>query len=236
MRPPPDELSYAEAFRGHEAALHDLLARTGARRVLEIGGGRRPLLAPARIAAHGLDYTVLDISPAELAAAPPGYRTVVGDIADPGLTVPVADVDLAFSRFLAEHVGSGESFHRNVRRLLRPGGVAFHFFPTLWHPVFVANRLMPEALARRVFYALFPREYPKFPARYSWCRGPTPRMRAMLARVGLEIVEFRTFYGTYYLRRIPLGGVLDEALAGWAARRRSPYLCSYAYLVVRRPV
>ena len=45
---------------------------------------------------------------------------------------------------LAEHVPDGYRFHSNLFELLKPGGVAFHFMPTLYSPPFVINRLLPE--------------------------------------------------------------------------------------------
>ncbi len=69
------------AWLGFDAYLEDLILRTGAQRLCELGGGANPALFPAFIKKHGLDYTVLDISATELAKADAGYHTIIADIA-----------------------------------------------------------------------------------------------------------------------------------------------------------
>src|SRR5690606_31706782 len=151
----------------------------------------------------GVEYTVMDVSQHELDLAPEGYRTLCYDVCDPEVARLGERFDLVLSRMVAEHVPDGEAMHRNVFRMLRPGGVAFHFFPTLYTPVFLANRLMPERVTRAVQRRIADREQPKFPAVYSMCRGPTPRARAALERIGYEVREYRPFYGSDYLKGLP---------------------------------
>jgi hypothetical protein len=62
----------------------------------------------------------------------------------------------------------------NIHTLLRPGGVALAFFPTLYAPVFMVNRMIPEKLSRAIVHALYPARRdggsdPKFPALYDHC-------------------------------------------------------------------
>jgi SAM-dependent methyltransferase len=228
---------FEEAWTGHAATLRRLIEHCGARSVCEIGGGANPALPLAYAAERGIDYAILDISPAELDKAPAGYRKLAADIA--GDRLPVADrFDFVFSKMLAEHVASGRAFHRNVFRLLAPGGHAFHFFPTLYAPAFVANRLLPDDVSDLALQAFAPRDrhrHGKFPARYSWCRGPTPAQLERLAAVGYEVVSYRGFFGHDYYRRIPP--------LHWASRRAAAYLCrhpwapltSFAFVLLRRP-
>ena len=54
------------------------------------------------------------------------------------------------SRWTAEHVKHGRRFHQQVHRLLRPRGTAVHLFSTLYSPVFVVNRLMPQVVRASV--------------------------------------------------------------------------------------
>ena len=79
------------------------------------------------------------------------------------------------------------------------------------------------------------RDEPKFPAYYSMCRGPTRRAVATLEAIGYEVQEYRPFYGTDYLKDVPVLGTIDAAIAAWAARRRNPYMTSYAFLLLRKP-
>src|ERR1700676_4457615 len=107
---------------------------------------------------------------------------------------------------LAEHVRSGRLMHQNIYRLLRPGGYAFHFFPTLYSPAFVINRLLPERASQWALDRLLRGRphHEKFPARYSWCRGPSPRNMRRLQDLGYHVVDVRSFYGTEYLSKIPI--------------------------------
>lgn len=168
-----------QAWQNATAYLENLIVQHGARRILEVGGGANPSFSQEFVNKHNLEYTILDISAAELAKAPDGYIKLQADITDDNLDLP-SGYDLIFSRMLAEHIKNGERFHQNVFTLLADGGLAFHFFPTLYAPPFLVNRLLPERLAEKVLHHLQPgREkegkHAKFPAYYSWCRGPSRR-------------------------------------------------------------
>ena len=230
----------------YEQSLLDLIDRTGAKRVLDIGGGASPTLAVGAIEARGLDCTVIDISAEELAKAPDAYRKVPADIAAADFKLPdVAagerrgEFDLAFSKMLAEHVRDGRQFHRNVLKVLAPGGLAVHFFPTLYAPPFVVNRLMPETLSARVLDAVAPRDKVrkgKFPAYYQWCRGPTGRQIRRFEDLGYEVVKYTGYFGHpgYYRRLGPLKAIHDRITAGLLKNPR-PGLTSYARVVLRKP-
>jgi SAM-dependent methyltransferase len=240
LLPVPAGVSYGffqEAWRDHAAIVRRLIELDRPRTVCEIGGGANPSLPLSFVAERGLDYTILDISPAELDKAPAGYRKLAADIcaAEPAAA---GRFDFMFSKMLAEHVASGSAFHRNVFRALAPGGLACHFFPTLYAPAFVANRLLPEDVSGMALAAFAPRDrhrHGKFPARYSWCRGPTRRQLARLAAIGYEIVAYRGFFGHDYYRRIPP--------LHWASRRTAEWLCrhpwapmtSFALALLRKP-
>src|SRR5687768_2732665 len=125
----------------------DLIRQFRVRRVCDIGGGANPTLPLETVRALGLEYTLLDISAEQLAQAPAGYRKIEADITSKDARLPTG-FDLVVSMMLAEHVRDGRTFHENVRDMLVSGGVAVHFFPTLYSLPLVANRLFPERLAR----------------------------------------------------------------------------------------
>ena len=138
-----DELDFAYGVAHHKEHCRRLITDNGFTTICEIGGGRAPLFSREEASTMGLDYTVLDISDKELRAAPDHVRKIEADIGALDLTRFSQRYDFMFSRMLAEHVRDGTAMHRNVLQLLRPGGMAFHFFPTLFTPAFVANRLLP---------------------------------------------------------------------------------------------
>src|SRR5262249_1621617 len=143
--------------------------------LLELGGGRSPLFFKSEIDDLGANYTVNDISERELAAAPPWVTKVCFDAA--GEASVHQQYDLVFSRMVLEHVPSAESLYRNVFNLLSRGGICLNFHPTLFAVPFVINLLLPSRLSQIVLSAFgalvtdAESEYPKFPARYDWCRS-----------------------------------------------------------------
>lgn len=227
------ECFFPAAFSSFGERLRALVDRYPEARVLELGGGRAPSFTPASIAAGIASYTVNDISEAELALLPSGYDTACFDVTG-DVSAFAGKYDVVFSRTLAEHVRDGRAMHRNGLALLRPGGVAFHMMPTLYSSPFVLNRLLPEALSRRILHAMFPRRRssePKFPAHYSWCVGNRERMARMLGTLGYRDVHIRTFYGHDYYKKFPGLRELDRAIAGWAARRDWSSYGSYAHVI-----
>jgi SAM-dependent methyltransferase len=214
-----------------------MITHFGFQRIIEIGGGANPTLTPEFVAARGLEYTLLDISQVELDKAPTGYMKVCADIcADDFL--PKGQYDFAFSRMLAEHVPSGEKFHRNIHSILRDGGYAFHFFPTLFAPPFVVNALLPEAAAEKLLHVVQPgRERSgnlgKFPARYSWCRGPLRSSIRRFEQLGYEVDEYLGFYGHgAYYQKIPVLQNAHVRLSAALSRHPIPALTSFAQMVL----
>jgi SAM-dependent methyltransferase len=234
----------SHAWTGYLDFVQANIVRARARRVLELGGGANPVLPLDFVERHGIEYTVLDISEAELAKAPAGYRKICCDIGSPHMEFGGHDAgyDIVFSKMLAEHVKNGEQMHRNVFRLLAPGGRAVHYFPTLYAPPFVVNRIFPEALGDRLLQWLEPgREKEgkkgKFPAYYSWCRGPTKHQLRRLRGLGYDIEEYIGFFGhNVYYKRIPIVRDVHRGISGWLVAHPIPSLTSSAYVVLSKPM
>jgi SAM-dependent methyltransferase len=229
--------SHLYAYQTYKDRIRELIVTQGSRAICEIGGGRKPLFAVDEITRLGLDYTILDVSQEELDRAPAGYQKVCADVCTLPAGALVNQFDFMFSVYLAEHVTDGALMHRNIRAMLRPGGWAFHYFPTLFSPAFVLNRLLPTRLTHLAKLALDPsqRGHPKFPARYSGCYGPSPRMKKLFVDLGYEIQAYEPFYGTDYFRKLPILNRVDAWLTDWAASRQNPHLTSYVFLVLRKP-
>lgn len=231
-----DDLTCGYAWRTYKERILELITANRYRTVADIGGGRKPLFSREEVEALGLQYTIIDISQSELDCAPSGYRKVCADICQLGPDVGER-FDFMFSVYLMEHAADARAMHRNIYAMLNPGGRAFHYFPTLYSPVFVINRFTPNRLTHLVKQTLDPRQrgVPTFPARYSWCFGPTATMERRFAQLGYEIEAYEPFYGTDYLTKLPIVAQLDGWLTRWAARHRNRYLTSYAFLILRKP-
>jgi SAM-dependent methyltransferase len=225
------------AWKTHPQFLQQLIRRHGVRRVGDIGGGANPVLSPEEIAELGVDYTLIDIDAGELDKAPACYKKLIGDVTSSDCGEENT-FDLVFSTMLAEHVISGEALHRNLFRILAPGGLAFHFFPTLFSPPFVANYLLPERLASKLLDVFNPRDRvqkAKFPAHYSWCRGPTNGQLERLREIGYEVEMYRGFMGHTYYRKIPVVRTIAAQLAKFLVQHPHPSLTSFAWLLLRKP-
>ncbi len=231
-------------WTGAPAFLKAVIEREASTSVLEIGSGANPTLSPSELvplAQRGLRYTTNDRSAGELAKAPPVYETLLLDLATVARpALPRGAFDLVFSRMVNEHVADGERYHRNILDVLSPGGLSVHCFSTLYALPFVANRLLPEALASRALDVFNPRDryqQDKFPARYSWSRGPSRRMIGRLSGLGYSVVAYHGYFGHPYYNRRALRGLraLEEAKTSWLCRHPRPALTSYAVVILRKP-
>jgi SAM-dependent methyltransferase len=223
------------------AYIEAVVEREGARSVLEIGGGRSPTLNPEAVRAGGIEYTVNDIDPSELALVDPAYATLCFDMsASLPAEVSRRRFDLIFSRMVNEHVADGATYYANIFRLLNPGGLSVHFFATLFTLPTLVNLLVPETVSARVRSFAFARStrdyrYEKFPARYSWCRGPGDSMTRRFQAVGFDIEDYVGFFGHAYYRRVPALQRLEQAKARWLIRHPISALTSSALVSLRKP-
>lgn len=206
--------------------------------VCEIGAGANPLLSRDEQERLQIAYTLVDIDGQELAKAPDGVRKIELDITS---SAPPSSFDVVISMNLAEHVRDPKAMHRNVRTMLQPGGVAIHFFPTLYAAPFMINRVVPETFAEAVLLRLQPYRVSsgsrgKFPAYYRWCRGPTRRQQGRMLSVGFAIDEYVAGFGHAYYSRAPVLQRLEDAKTRFLLRHPIALLTSYAIIVLRRPL
>jgi SAM-dependent methyltransferase len=228
------------AWANYKRVVSGLCDRFSSRRLIEIGGGRDPLFSPEEISALGVEMTVNDIAPGEIAVLPGGYKTACFDIAgDISMSTDLREsFDLAFSRMVFEHVEDGRRAWSNLYNILAPGGVALAFVPTLYAVPFVANRLLPDKLAAAIVRAIFRHRTdeadPVFPARYSWCIADQARIGSMLAAIGYREVAVLPFYGHGYYRYFPVIRDIHRRFTALARRRDWRLLASFAYIAARK--
>ncbi len=230
----------AEAQRDTQRRLERMVIEEGRRRIVEIGAGANPFFGMDFIQQHGLDYTLLDISQRELDKAPEGFKTVCADVCADQLPDECIGYDLAFSRMLAEHVPDGRRFHSNVYSMLKEGGRSFHFFPTLFAPPFVVNWILPDSVSSVVLRLLQPGREPegrlgKFPARYSWCRGPIESQIKKFESLGFDVIEYVGYYGhDAYYQKIPALLTVHRAISLILKKYPVAALTSLAHVVLEK--
>ncbi len=234
------ERSEAWAWANYERVVRHLAEVSGAKKLIEIGGGRDPLFGRTALTELGAELTVNDISPTELAALPKGYRTACFDIAGDLTPEEIArgGYDLAFSRMVFEHVADGQRAWENLFRLLAPGGIGLAFVPTLYAFPFVVNWLLPDDFAVRIVKLLYKNrtdnEDPVFPARYSWTVASESRLAPMLSNIGYRDAMVVPFYGHGYYRPFPLVRDLHAKFTEIARVRDWRFFASYAYIAARK--
>ena len=173
-------------------------------RLADIGGGKSPAFAPAEVRERALEVVGVDIDQDELDSAPVGSysRVVVGPIED---VRGVSDCDYVIAQSVMEHVFDGRLAASGVASFARPGGTIATFCPCRRAWFARLNLLLPEAIKRRVLFAIFPekRERQGFPAHYSGC---TPaEMRDNMSAAGVDCVEVRYFFvSSYFMFFVPL--------------------------------
>jgi SAM-dependent methyltransferase len=233
-----------EEFPGWKMApelLQQMIERYHPKTILEIGSGANPSLSIAEVSRYGIDYITSDRDEAELAKADPVYSARCIDVSEGPIPADLCDrCDMVFSRMVNEHIRDGQRYHANVYRLLAPGGVAVHCFSTLFALPFLANYLISSKWNESL-YRLFGQrdehQHAKFPAYYSWCRGPNAGALRRLASIGYEIIAYDGFFGHYYYEsRAPWLHRLEKVKARLLLKIEAPGFCSYAVVILSKPV
>jgi len=234
-------LSYSWACQNYKSMIIALAHGYELSNWCEIGGGREPVFGPQEIAELGVHYTVNDISQAELDLRPPQLGAALFDIC--GSPFELASYsgrfDLIFSSMVFEHLPDAKGAWRNTLELLRPGGVAIAFFPTLYSPPFLINHLVPEKVSRTILHWLHPHRKddgtaPKFPAYYDFCYGSEKKLAPMLRKIGFAEYLVIPFWGTPYLRNLFFLRDIEEYFNRMAQKLNCRTVTSYAYVIVRK--
>ncbi len=217
--------------------VRSLVTQYALHKICDVGGGANPILSLQFVTDNQLDCTILDISSSELEKAQSGYKKLVRDIGAEKF-ISTGQYDLVITKMMAEHLENGILFHKNIYSMLKPGGMAVHYYPTLYALPFLVNRFTPEWLSSLLLDTFLPRDryqLGKFPAYYSWCYGPTLTMIGMLAKIGYEIVEFKGFFGNIYYSKIPILRNLHQMYTSFLVKHPNPYLTSFAQVILRKP-
>jgi 2-polyprenyl-3-methyl-5-hydroxy-6-metoxy-1,4-benzoquinol methylase len=233
-----------DQFAGWDKAtetVKQLISQYRGLHILEIGSGANPTLPIDYVQIRGIEYTTNDISHEELAKAPHGFQKLLLDINCASLPDRVLNrYDFIFSRMVNEHVKDGEHYYRNIYAMLAPGGITTHWFSTLYALPFLVNRLMPDGLTNYLLNIFAPRDrhqHEKFRAYYSWSRGPSARMIRRFEGIGFNVLQYKGHFGHgYYARRLPWLHKLELKKANWFVRHPQPWACSYAHIVLQRPL
>lgn len=228
-----------DLWQSYEDVLLRLAHEINAQDIGELGGGANPIVADSERWGFARQRTVLDISAVELEKAQTSVETRVADLCKP-ITDDLSAYDLVFSQMLCEHLPKPQQFHQNCFNLLRPGGLAVHFFPTLYTLPYVLNKIIPEETARSILRKVQPgrlddpkRE--KFPAFYRWTTGPTAKATKRFESVGFEVAGWEACFGHRYYEVLPPLHAVEVSKSNFLLKHPVPALTSFAVVILRKP-
>lgn len=230
---------HGELWQGYDNSVLALARAEGVNAVAELGGGANPTIGDDERWGFAEHRVVYDISATELAKAQSKVEMRVADLCKP-IDEGWNSYDLVFSKMLCEHLPDPRVFHENCFKLLRPGGLSVHYFPTRGTFPFFVNRLIPENFAHTVLRAVAPGRLAmdnlqKFPAHYRWTTGPTRRGIERFENLGFEIEQWHSAFGHHYYFVIPPLEALEHKKSELLLRHPAPGLTSYAVVVLRKP-
>jgi len=173
--------------------------------ILDIGGGRRSPFA--KHIKKDVEVIGIDISDEELKLNPHLSRFVVCDVT---VNLPFEDnsVDLIMSRSVVEHLNGVPDFVKEAHRVLKPNGKFIHLFPSKFAPFAIANRMLPNAIAKKILYKIHPHQVGLggFKAYYEHCYYPAfpnllekENFNIHLAKAGFYQSNYFTFFLPFYL-------------------------------------
>jgi SAM-dependent methyltransferase len=138
--------------------------------VVDVGGGRNPVIPRSSLPA-GATYVGLDLSAAELAAAPTGSydRVIEADVTTKQAEL-VNCADVVVSWQVLEHVDPLDEAIANIHSYLRPGGLFVAQLSGGRSAFALINRSIPHGLAKFAMERLLHRDPESvFPAPYDRC-------------------------------------------------------------------
>jgi SAM-dependent methyltransferase len=193
--------------------------------ILDVGAGRQPTIPPEGRPPR-CRYVGLDISAAELAAAPPGSydETWVADT-----TKHLPQLDGRFDRIVSwqvlEHVKPIEDAFDNFWKYLRPSGRFIGQFSGTFSCFGLANKILPHTVTVMLLHRLGQRDPATvFPAYYHRCWDSALR-RVLSSWSQVEIVP--RYIGAQYLGALPPIQWLYLRYEGWALRTRRRNLATH---------
>jgi 2-polyprenyl-3-methyl-5-hydroxy-6-metoxy-1,4-benzoquinol methylase len=209
-------------------------------RILDIGCGKHTHLESLTDIHNLISAWGMDISADELRVNPFIKQTIIHDACCSDFETLLdkfkGHFHLVISHNVLEHVREPAITHAMVNFLLKPGGIAFHSYPTLFDPLMTASQLIPLKLAEKILFFVEPfRAGPgKFPTYYHKNRAFSQKLERWFETLGFEHVHHRDYWGTAYLYSIfPLQWVMD--LFYWVVlKTRLKFFCSHSIITLRK--
>jgi SAM-dependent methyltransferase len=236
-----------ELFPGWDRAgnfIKDIILKNNFNVIGDVGGGRLPRIELPFLKKHKLSYYLFDISDDELQRADKAYHKIRMDVAcsdaDFEKTVVPRSFDLIYSHMLLEHLEDPLQAHRNFFKMLRPGGLSVHMFPSRNNLPLFLNGLIPERMSKLILKILQPHrdtdgQEGKFHAYYKYCGAPCEKLRRTYEAIGFEVVQHTSYAGHEYYKRVPFFTNVERALRKVIIKAKLPIITANL-LVLKKPM
>ncbi|MDB5809342.1 MAG: Methyltransferase domain protein [Betaproteobacteria bacterium] len=240
--PALDLIDNFPAFEKAAAYLEATILARNCKVIADVGGGAHPLLDDEFILRHGIDYSVLDKSMAELMKADSCGEKVEVDAIGSGdaFLAGIGDrrFDLIFSHMFLEHIDNPIQAHVNFYAALKPGGICVHIYPSPNNLPLALNRFLPESVSSVLIKVAQPgRDFAssqkKFKAYYRLCGAPGPKISAVFEKIGYKIARHTGYIGHNYYARFEPAAMLETRLRKLIHRLQLP-LTSGCLLVLEK--
>lgn len=202
--------------------------------ILEIGAGPNPCIDQNLIEQYNIDYHLNDYASSELKKGDNKFLKIPGDFLDTDLP---QKYDFIISRMVLEHVSSPKELHRKIYDHLKSGGIAIHFFATLYSIPAILNLILPEYISDKLVewgQNRDPEFHGKFPAKYAWCRGPIKGYHKKFEQLGFTVLEQKGYVGHGYLSTKKYLYKIEKSYSKMLLKLNNPILCSNTILILKK--
>ncbi|MFK8009438.1 MAG: methyltransferase domain-containing protein [Saprospiraceae bacterium] len=223
-----------ESWGDFDNIIPELISKYQLKEICEIGAGANPFLSNDFIQKKRLNYTLVDVDKEELKKGENNFKRKVLDFSS-NRFVPKDQYDLIFSKMTLEHIQYPERLHKNIFSSLKKGGLAVHFFATLYSIPSCVNLLLPEFLSNKILFYIQQRDqdqHGKFPAYYRWTLGPVKKNVKRFESVGFQVVSYKGYVGHTYFPKQSFLGKVEAFYTKCLFKISSPYFSSNAIVVL----
>ena len=225
-----------ESWGDFENIIPELISKYQLKEICEIGAGANPFLSDDLIQKEQLNYTLIDVDEEELNKGRNNLNRKVLDFSSQDF-VPKDQYDLIFSKMTLEHIQYPEMLHKNISSSLKKGGLAVHFFATLYSIPSCVNLILPEYLSNKILFYIQQRDqdqHGKFPAYYRWTLGPIKKNVQRFESLGFQIISYNGCVGHTYFPKQSLFGRMEAFYTKCLFKINSPYFSSNAIVVLMK--
>jgi SAM-dependent methyltransferase len=176
---------YVERARG-------LALKAAPPKAVDVGAGRTTPYAVGGL--PGVELVGLDILPEDLEANAQLDRRVAHDLLSGSMPAEAQDAGLITSRMVLEHIADQDTFAAELYASLAPGGRTIHLFAGKYSLFAILNRLLPDALAKRMLYVLRPESVDVGGFVTYYDRTNAGAIREVFERAGFSSVQTEVSY------------------------------------------